>query len=267
MTVYCLTGDLGSGKTLCSVGRIRDYAERGRPIATNLDLYLEHLLPRHSKLVITRLPDYPKSVDLWALGKGNSTPDESRNGLLVLDELGASMNSRQWSDKDRQEVIKFLLHTRKLGWDVILIIQHVDMLDKQIRNALVEHLVVCRRLDRVKVPFLGSLLQLAGFSGKFFKFHIAFVHYGRLSTSPQVDRWWYWGVPLYKSYDTRQAFSEDRTGTASLLSSWHIHRTIPDESFLTSLREGARLCLVAFLFVCVKLRFFRFEDVFEPVQG
>ncbi|HRB97970.1 MAG TPA: hypothetical protein PKY67_09710 [Nitrosomonas sp.] len=49
--------------------------------------------------------------------------------------------------------------------------QHIDMLDKQLRNAVVEHLVVCKRLDRVKIPFIGSLLQIAGFSGKFVKLH------------------------------------------------------------------------------------------------
>jgi len=44
MAVYFLTGKLGSGKTLCAVGKIRDYLEEGRAVATNLDLNLDELL-------------------------------------------------------------------------------------------------------------------------------------------------------------------------------------------------------------------------------
>jgi len=135
MAIYCITGDLGSGKSLVSVGRIRDYLYQNRPIATNLDLYLDKLVPAASTIRPYRLPDYPTSKDLWALGKGNETPDESNNGLLVLDELGASLNTREWQNhSDRKDIIKYLLHTRKLGWDVLLIVQHVDMLVKWYRK-------------------------------------------------------------------------------------------------------------------------------------
>ncbi len=44
MAVNFLTGKLGSGKTLCVVGKIRDYLKQGRRVATNLDLNLTAML-------------------------------------------------------------------------------------------------------------------------------------------------------------------------------------------------------------------------------
>lgn len=46
------------------------------------------------------------------MGKGSDSPDESTFGALILDKLGASMNTRDWNDKDRKEIIKFFLHTK-----------------------------------------------------------------------------------------------------------------------------------------------------------
>lgn len=43
-----------------------------------------------------RLPDKPSLNDLLAIGVGNTSYDESRNGLLVLDECGTWFNSRSW---------------------------------------------------------------------------------------------------------------------------------------------------------------------------
>ena len=40
MAVYVVTGKLGNGKTLITVGRIRDALAQGCRVATNLDLDL-----------------------------------------------------------------------------------------------------------------------------------------------------------------------------------------------------------------------------------
>ena len=87
MAVYFVTGKLGAGKSLMAVARIKDYLERGRTVATNLDLYLEHLISKKSKTcTVLRLPDQPSVEDFELMGIANDTPDESKNGLLVLDE-------------------------------------------------------------------------------------------------------------------------------------------------------------------------------------
>ena len=84
MAVYAITGKLGSGKSLVSVGRIMDYLAKGRPVATNLNLYLDRYFGKRSKAHYIRLPDIPTVHDLHAIGKGNDSLDESKNGFFVL---------------------------------------------------------------------------------------------------------------------------------------------------------------------------------------
>lgn len=226
MSIYIVTGKLGNGKTLASVGRITDYLKQGRNIATNLDLYLEHYEnPRHKTGKIYRIPDKPTAKDLEAIGRGHDedTYNENKNGLLVLDECGTWFNSRSWNDKERRPVIDWFLHSRKLGWDVILIVQDISILDKQARDTLAEYTVFTRRLDNMNIPLITPLLKLL--TGKRItmpRAHIGIVKYGDNATYPTVDRWWYRGSSLFKLYDTRQIFTPDNDGVYSYLTPWHI---------------------------------------------
>jgi len=216
--VYAVTGNLGSGKTLICVGKIRDALLKGVRVATNLDLRLELLAPGVDKHQVTRLPDHPTADDLRSLGIGNESRDEKRNSVLVLDEAGAWLNSRGWQDKDRHQVIEWMLHARKLGWDVFLIVQDVSLIDKQVRVAFVEHLVRCRRLDRFSVPFLGPVAQLLGTALRLPQIHIANVFYGTAPGSVCVERWVYQGKDLWPCYETRQIFNASGHGLACFLS-------------------------------------------------
>lgn len=210
MAVYFVTGKLGSGKTLAAVGKIRDALLKGLPVATNLDLKLHKLLGTKSKKCrVYRLPDKPTVDDMRAIGIGNTTYDETKNGLIVLDECGTWFNARDWQDKDRRPLIDWLLHARKLGWDIIFIIQDISMIDKQARKAVAEFVVYCRRLDRIKVPILDRIYK-AIFDKELpkAKVHMGIVKYGDQPTSLTVDRWWYMGRDLYPAYDTKQIFSD-----------------------------------------------------------
>ena len=210
MAVYFLTGKLGAGKTLAAVGRIRDYLIQGRPVATNLDIDLVKLVgPKAKSPVLYRLPDKPSLVDFETIGKGNTSYDESRNGLIVLDECGTWFNSRTWGDKERQSIINWFLHARKLGWDLIFIVQSIAIVDKQARLTLAEHVVYCRRLDKVTIPFVSSIWKLLFDKPlRLPQIHMAIVKYGDQPTSLTVDKWWYLGRDLYPAYDTKQAFSD-----------------------------------------------------------
>jgi hypothetical protein len=208
MSVYIITGKLGAGKTLVTVARIYDYLQKGSRVVTNLNINMLHLATNpESMAYVERIPDYPNSSDLKAIGSGNPTYDEDKNGLLVLDECGTWLNTRSWNgDNDRQHVINWMLHARKLGWDVLLIVQDLQIVDKQIRLALGEHLVSCKRLDRLPLPGLTSLAKLFGFKLRMPQIHLGIVRYGTESQSPIVDRWVYKGKQFYAAYDTKQAF-------------------------------------------------------------
>lgn len=222
--VYIVTGKLGSGKTAGCVGKIRDYLNENRAVATNLDLTLEKLVnPWAKKTRVTRLPDKPTLEDLENL----PTPykgayDESKTGLIVLDECGTWFNTRKWSDKQRQPLIDKLLHIRKAGWDVMFIIQHIEMLDKQVREGLGEHVVYCQRADRLSLPFITAFLRLLGSSGRPPKIHICIVRYGTQTTGPLVDRWVYTGKDLYDAYDTRQVFGSNDCALHTVLPPYYV---------------------------------------------
>lgn len=211
MAFYIVTGKLGSGKSLVCVAKIQQRLLAGCRVATNLELKVEHLLPPNvQKIDLTRLPDLPAVEDFEALGMGSETfADESKFGLIVLDEGSGNFNAREWADKSRQSMIDWLKHSRKYRWDVFIIVQSQSMLDKQIRDSFGEHLVVCKRFDRLSIPFVGIWLKLIGLPIKPPKIHVGIVRYGMATSDPIVDRWFYRGTKLYEAYDTEQVFNRE----------------------------------------------------------
>lgn len=213
MTVYVISGKLGSGKTLAAIDKIRAHVRKGLRVATNIDLNLDELVHHRHKTPVYRVPDHPKAEDLDAIGKGCEDYDEDKFGLLVLDEAGTWLNARSWSGPGRQELISWLLHARKLRWHVMLIVQHHSLLDKQVRDSLVELYGICRRLDRVNIP---------GIPVKLPKMHLCIVQYGSQPHSLVAERWWYRSADLYKAYDTGQIFHAENTAPSCMLSAWHL---------------------------------------------
>lgn len=224
MSVYIVTGKLGNGKTLVSVGRIRDAIRAGCRIATNLDIDLKAMFHKQARNInLMRIPDKPNIDDLNAIGKGyEGDYDENKFGILVLDECGTWFNSRNWQDKTRAEVNNWFLHARKLGWHVYIIIQDISMLDSQARDAIGELLVTCKRLDKLRVPGIGGLIKMfTGWNPTMPRIHRAKVTYADGLIS---DVWVYRGNDLFKCYDTRQSFIQNYPhGTHSVLTPWHTH--------------------------------------------
>ena len=235
MAVYFVTGKLGGGKSLTSVDRIREYLNQGRRIATNLDLYVEGIVnPWARKTQVVRIPDKPSVEHLEFLGAGygeigdGQEVDESRYGLLVLDECGTWFNARSWNDKGRQKLINWIIHARKYRWDVIFIVQDIAVMDKQAREMFAEHVVHCKRTDRVNIPIISPLFKMiTGSTIKMPKVHIGTVRYGDREDSPIVDRWVTTGTDLYKGYDTEQTFKEehysDYWGVSTVLPPWYVY--------------------------------------------
>jgi hypothetical protein len=202
-----LTGKRGQGKTLYAVDRIRRYMRAGRMVATNLDIFPEKLLPAFNRVCHYRLPDHPGIDDLKAMPLGNVNPrNEGMNGLLVLDEAATFLNSREWNEnkKERVKFIGWLAQSRKFGWDLIVIVQHVNMLDSQIRESLFEHVGVCVNLQGVIIP---GLTRLSGGWVKFPKIHRCAVRLGAHARAPLVEHVFFRGEDLYHGYDTLQVIN------------------------------------------------------------
>jgi hypothetical protein len=208
MPGWIIQGVRGEGKSLCAVGKIKEYMLRGRPVATNLNLFLDKFLPEDNATIAYRLPDHPRLEDFQMLPPAYDTKykGEDMNGLLVLDELGTWLNSRNWNDKKRLEMLNWLFLSRKDHWDLILLAQDYEMIDAQVRTTLCDYLVQASRLDRQKIPYLGPALKFLGLNSFMPRVHRYHVFYGLSQQTPPVETWSYTGKDFYDGYDTNQKF-------------------------------------------------------------
>lgn len=199
--IFGLTGKVGSGKNLFALALIEKYAFQGRRVVANFGTNLAPLLTWWDRVrgrtvpVVEQLPGRPSYEDIQALGKGG--PREHRAGLLVLDECGPLLNAREWQDKSRGQFIDWLLHSRKLAWDVVLIVQNIGIVDKQIRISCIESLITVRRMDRLK--WMGLRLP---------RMHLAVERYGTEMHAPIAERTFFRGSRYFKCYDTTELLGE-----------------------------------------------------------
>lgn len=252
MAVYAITGKLGSGKGKAGIDQVRRYLRAGKKVATNCDVFLEHLMPERDRSTVLRIPDKPVAVDLYMIGSGNKflafdpiitqgrnrleaiapSPvlldgfDEAHNGALILDECGSWLNTRNFQDKGRAEMLEWAIHARKYGWDIFFIMQNISQVDKQLRDSLLEYVVRLNRLDRLKVPVVSGLIKLAtagATEGTLPRMHVGVVRLGSSPDGLVADRWIFRGDDLNDAYNTTQVFSDAYPhGVHCLLSSWHL---------------------------------------------
>ncbi|MNR75994.1 Zonular occludens toxin (Zot) [compost metagenome] len=275
MAVYAITGKLGAGKGKAGIQRLREYLRQGKRVATNCDVFLEHLMPKHSRATIIRVPDKPTAHDLYAIGSGNKfvdfeplmtvTPsgtysflppapkllkgfDESQNGALVLDECGSWLNTRTFNEKGRAEMLEWCIHARKYGWDIFFITQNIGQIDKQLRESLFEYVVRLNRLDRMKVPVVSPLIKgmTAGMaSGSLPRLHIGVVRLGSSPDALVADRWVFRGDDLNDAYNTTQVFSDSYPNAIHcLLPNWHREGYLTPEPLPPGIRLMRHLGLI-----------------------
>lgn len=223
-----VTGKLGSGKTLCAVADALKYLKRGSMMATNVDIFPEHFHDKHNdKTRIYRLPDHPTAEDLKMLPVGNPTleigPDGSympsdnydpnANSILLLDELAQFLNTRNFQAKGRLDLIGVLVLLRKMGWDAYFLVQHIDMVDKQVREALSQETGFAKNLSRFPVPVLGPLTRMifgkAVTLGAFGFNHRISFHDGHSKEGVKIETRSFTAGPIKKIYNTAQLLHSD----------------------------------------------------------
>lgn len=156
MACYFVYGTLGAGKGIFLSRKMKEYLARGSRVATNVDLFPENLCP-NTEEVISRVPSVFRLEDLDQLGRGCPEEEKKNLGGLFLDEGVFWLNSRDWNQKGRRELIQKLVMIRKLGWDIYIAVQDPESVDKQALNALGEHFICCTRLDHFRIPLISPI--------------------------------------------------------------------------------------------------------------
>lgn len=149
-----ISGPVGASKTSTAVSLMVPYLNEGRPVATNIDVFPERLYGLNEigkAMPIIRIPDEPRAEDLENLGiafdvatYGHNT---NLNGALFIDEIGFSMNCRDWNKAGRAELIRWFRLVRKRHWNLFLLIQDIDAVDKQIFESLCRSIGWCHTSD------------------------------------------------------------------------------------------------------------------------
>ena len=244
--VYLIGGKLGTGKGLHAMNVIHDYLRRGRYVLTNMDITPEGIFPAyyHTERLV-RLSDFPDVQEL-----NNATTIKSKKyedvhvathskayryfGAIVLDELSVWMNSHNWNDPKVLEIRRWIVNARKQGWNVYLISQHPDQIDKQTRESFIQWYVECKAIPLGYIPIIGNFLNTV-FSKRFseddetgseLRVHYAHLKMGIGELAKTIKRNLVLNPSrLYKGYDTNQVFDINNpsvTGSYSILSPYLI---------------------------------------------
>jgi hypothetical protein len=160
MTITLVTAPPGGGKSYYCVRRVTNALMEGKPVAGNVALqpgwertmarrnWVYWLRPLKRRKFIAHAADlYFYSEDLEELFRLRLEGKGEGRGVMILDEAHNWMNARSWSAKDREAIVRFFSQHRKLGWNVDLVAQHAEMIDKQVRN-LCEYVVYLRNLKK-----------------------------------------------------------------------------------------------------------------------
>lgn len=195
------SGTPGSGKSLHAIKKIKEYYFNKKWVITNFDVnffwdgkkYGKYLRLKNECLNVYTLQNISKE---YCNEIKRRVKEEEI--LLVIDEAQLIFNTREWSSPDRKEWISFFSQHRKLGYHIILISQHAEMLDKQIR-ALIEYEHIHRKIANLGNG--GKILNVV-FGGESF-IDVTLYYSMSLKTGQEVFRG---NKMLYDMYDTFTLF-------------------------------------------------------------
>jgi len=211
MTASLYFGQQGTGKSTVATGEALEYLRAGRRVVCNYPIdpspAVLHPSDPMVNAVVEVIPSRPVLSDLKQLGLGWLNPEdigrEEKCGLIVIDEAGPWLSARDWNGEDRKALIDFLVQTRKRGWDLIFLAHTPIMIDKQVRDGVIEIYGRCKRTDRMKK--LGFNLP---------RMHICVCRYGASEMAPMVERRMYRGAIEHKCFQSYAVFGAEEGNDA-----------------------------------------------------
>ena len=146
--IYFYSGRPGSGKSLHCAKMIDKYHRKGKNVICNFEVnqnFWKHKRCKKNKFlndygIIQELTNEELTID-FLMDFANKNHKRNKRGqiiekqtLLIIDECQTMFNSRSWNQRGRSEWVIFFTQHRKFGYTVILVSQHKDLIDKQIRH-------------------------------------------------------------------------------------------------------------------------------------
>jgi len=158
ITLY--SGTPGSGKSLHASKEIQRQLGFKRNVIANFPINMDMVTKkgkrktgrftyrRNDELTVPFLIAYAKQF--------HKTTKEGQT-VIVIDEAGTMFNSREYNSPDRKQWLDFFATHRHYGYDFILIAQHSQQIDRQVRYKI-EYDVVHRKANNFKT--IGLMLSL-----------------------------------------------------------------------------------------------------------
>ena len=157
MSIMLYSGTPGSYKSYHAVKYSIDFLKHGGNVITNFPLLYQKRVKK-IKGVYEQIDNMTLTIDyLVNFAIKHHKKGVKAQTLLVIDEASIKFNSREFSNKDRLDWIKFFANHRHFNFDVILIAQQDRMIDRQIRS-LIETEYKHRALK--SYGFLGFICNL-----------------------------------------------------------------------------------------------------------
>lgn len=196
------SGTPGGGKSLHVAEKIKYLNMRRVPILTNVQINTKYLKYPDLFFYID-LYDFSPSflVSWWVQNKEIYNISREGDVLIIIDECQRIFNSRDYNVSGRRAWLDFFSIHRHFCYNIILVAQWDNMIDKQIR-ALIEMEVKHRRMWTMgkfgKICEIIAMRKLFIVVECYYNLHIktgSYITIGRRS--------------LYKLYDTHSVFTQD----------------------------------------------------------
>lgn len=196
--IFLYSGTPGSGKTLHAVKDMLTFNRKGWPVIANFNLNSASLRNAENVHWLTNALLNPKMLEVFAKDywKRNGGAVKENRILLVIDEAQLVFNAREW--QKNKNWIGFFTQHRKMGFQIILIAQSREMIDKQIR-ALFEYEYKHRVL--MNAGIIGILVSL--FLGSKFLYKKELAQVRTVGKGANLGfKIAYYGRRTYRAYDT-----------------------------------------------------------------
>lgn len=200
MTCYLYSGTPGSGKSLHMAKSIYWAVKMHRPVIANFDINRTMFKDTNSFHMVDNSDLSPELLERFAVDYFKTQQFREGAISLYIDEAQVIFSNRDWSAEGRKEWIRFFTQHRKLGYNVYIVAQNHEMIDKQIR-ALLEYEVMHRKLNNVGwVGMLANVLFLG---------HPVVCGVTRwYGMKMRISSEWFLGTKkYYRLYDTLKIFS------------------------------------------------------------